>query len=260
MITSWSSGIPDANMDEDILIGLYDIVSRHPWWIARARLLLSLLKRLRILPPATIIEAGCGWGINFEFLEAAGYNITGLDISRKVLSRLDRADRQLIEADLTQKLPSNVPTYDCVLALDVIEHIDDDCAAIRELARLVKDDGRIVFSVPALPELYSEFDAIQGHRRRYTDQSLTSSLQRAGLAIEDVMWWGQWMTGLLRRQRTRQRGESRGSDLEVYRRYLQLPPWPAHLLMRAFFRVDHLRTLHGRNSTGTSLIAIAKLA
>ena len=71
MITSWSSGAPEANMDEDILLSLGEIVVRHPWWRARAALVLALLERLAIPRSADILEAGCGWGTNLEVLEAA---------------------------------------------------------------------------------------------------------------------------------------------------------------------------------------------
>jgi 2-polyprenyl-3-methyl-5-hydroxy-6-metoxy-1,4-benzoquinol methylase len=119
-----------------------------------------LLEGLRIGPPASVLEIGCGWGTNLEALEAEGYQITGLDISRRALDRLDRPHRRLIEADLSLGLPDSVLAYDCVLALDVIEHIDDDHQAVRELARLLNPSGRVIISVPALPELYSEFDAV----------------------------------------------------------------------------------------------------
>src|SRR5580704_10126278 len=138
-------------MDEEILVALRDLVARHPWWAARAAIVVALLKQLRILPPATVLEAGCGWGTNLEALEAAGYRGTGLDVSRRVLDRLDRADRQLVEADISQGLTDHLPAYDCVLALDVIEHLDDDRRAVRQLRRLLKKNGRLIISVPALP-------------------------------------------------------------------------------------------------------------
>jgi protein-L-isoaspartate O-methyltransferase len=59
-------------MDENILIQLSDIVSRHPWWAARAEIVLALLSELRISPPANILEVGCGWGTNLRILEGAG--------------------------------------------------------------------------------------------------------------------------------------------------------------------------------------------
>jgi SAM-dependent methyltransferase len=260
MIITWSSGTPEKNMDEEILVSLSDVVSRHPWWAARTDLVLELLERLRILPPARVLEVGCGWGTNLEALEAGGYHITGLDISRRALDRLDRPHRQLIEADLALGLPDTLPAYDCVLALDVIEHIDDDHLAVRELGRLLDPGGRVIISVPALPELYSEFDAVQGHRRRYTAQSLRACLEGAGLIVEDILWWGQWMVQPLRARKLRRRGQPGDTSVDVYRRYLALPPWPAPWAMRIMFRIDRWRTLRHRNATGTSLIAIAALS
>jgi SAM-dependent methyltransferase len=257
VITTWSSGTPEENMDEEILVRLSDIVSRHPWWAARTHLVLAMLERLRITPPASILEAGCGWGVNLAALEAAGYEMTGLDISRKALMRLDRPDRQLIEADLSLGLPDTVPAYACVLVLDVIEHIDDDSRAVRELGRLLKPGGRVIVSVPSLPDLYSEFDEVQGHRRRYTVQSLRACLERAGLTVEDVMWWGQWMVRPLRARKGRSRSRPGDSSVDVYKRYLSLPPWPVPWAMRVMFRIDRWRTLGHRNVIGTSLIAVA---
>ena len=249
--------MPEKNMDEEILISLSDIVSRHPWWAARTNLVLELMEGLRILPPSSVLEVGCGWGTNLEALEAEGYQITGLDISRRALDRLDRPHRRLIEADLSLGLSESLPAYDCVLALDVIEHIDDDHQAVRELVRLLNPSGRVIISVPALPDLYSEFDEVQGHRRRYTAQSLRTCLEAAGLIVEDILWWGQWMVQPLRARQRRRRGRPGDTSVDVYRRYLALPPWPAPWAMRIMFRIDRWRTLRRRNATGTSLIAIA---
>ena len=257
MIISWSEGTPEANMDEQILIELRDVVAQHPWWLARADLVLALLNELNIGPPATILEAGCGWGINLEALEAAGYQLTGLDVSRKMLDHLDRPNRRLIEADLAQGLPDSLPTYDCVLALDVIEHIDDDCRVLHELGRLLQPTGRLVVSVPALPELFSEFDEVQGHRRRYTAESLRRSLEGAGLFVEDTRWWGQWMIKPLRARKWARRGRAGDTNADIYRRYLSLPPWPGPWAMKLMFWIDHRRTLRRRNLAGTSLIAVA---
>jgi SAM-dependent methyltransferase len=257
VITSWSTGTPEANMDEDILVGLREIVVQHPWWAARADIVVALLEKLKVLPPATVLEAGCGWGTNLEALEAAGYRVTGLDVSRRMLDRLDRTDRRLIEADLSQGLPDHPPTYECVLALDVIEHLDDDRQAVRQLGRLLKKNGRLIISVPALPELFSEFDEVQGHRRRYTAQSLRSCLDDACLEVEDVLWWGQWMVRPLQGRKSATRRRPGDANVDVYRRYLALPPWPGSWAMNIMFRLDHRRTLRGRNTIGTSLIAIA---
>ena len=130
----------------------------------------------------------------------------------------------------------------------------------RELSRLSKPGGRVIVSVPALPDLYSEFDEVQGHRHRYTAQSLRTCLEGAGLVVEDILWWGQWMVAPLRARKRRPRGQSHDAKVDVYKRYLALPPWPAPWAMRIMLRIDRWRTLRHRNATGTSLIAIAALA
>jgi hypothetical protein len=144
-----------------------------------------------------------------------------------------------------------------VLALDVIEHIDDDRQAMRELSRLSAPGGRLIVSVPALPELYSEFDEVQGHRRRYTAESLRSCLEEAKLEVHDVLWWGQWMVRPLKARKSHRPGRAGDTSVDIYKRYLALPSWPAPWAMRAMFRIDRRRTLRRRNATGTSLIAVA---
>ena len=173
MIHRWSEGVADHNMAEDILVELGTLINRHPWWRARSRLTRELLRRLNVLPPARVFDAGCGWGTTLEALELAGYRATGADISRRALERLDRPGRKLVEVDLTKPLPvDEVGSYDVVLALDVIEHLDDDRAAVGRLGELARPGGYVVVSVPARPDLFSEFDVIQGHRRRYLPEAL----------------------------------------------------------------------------------------
>jgi hypothetical protein len=89
MITTWSQGAPADNMDENILVQLSDIVSRHPWWAARAEIVLALLNELRISPPANILEVGCGWGTNLRILEGAGYRSRPVTSAMAAMFRID---------------------------------------------------------------------------------------------------------------------------------------------------------------------------
>ena len=231
MISTWSRGSCDEHMDEAILVDLAPRIARHPWWIARASLTVALLERLAIRPPSTVLDAGCGWGVTFSALERRGYRATGLDVSRKALTRIDGNGRTLVEADLTRPSPPDAPVFDAVLALDVIEHLDDDAAAVAHLAERVAPGGALVVSVPALPELFSEFDSIQGHRRRYQPESLRAAFATSGLTVERVFWWeGGWRSGL----RNRGRGQSRARGNPPLKRMdVTLPcppgrrPWPS---------------------------------
>ncbi|MBV8487518.1 MAG: methyltransferase domain-containing protein [Planctomycetaceae bacterium] len=141
MIERWSEGTADRGMAEEILLELMEQVRRHPWWQARASLVLALLRRLKIVPSARILDVGCGWGVTLEALEKSGYRAVGMDISRRTLEVLDRPDRRLIEADVSQPLEAEPVPFDVVLALDVLEHLDDDHAAVMRLEMLARPGG-----------------------------------------------------------------------------------------------------------------------
>jgi len=143
--------------------------------------------------------------------------------------------------------------------LDVIEHLDDDRGTVARLAQLTKPGGFTIVGVPALPELFSDFDVVQGHRRRYLPESLRQAFSGTGLVIEHMLWWGSWMVPLLKRQRGRRPRAARAeAPAAAYKRYLALPPWPAPLLMRAAFGLSQTRSLRGESKTGTSLFALAR--
>jgi 2-polyprenyl-3-methyl-5-hydroxy-6-metoxy-1,4-benzoquinol methylase len=260
MIETWSRGAADDNMAEDILVHLEPAIRRHPWWKARAKLLLSLLDRAGVRSGARVLDAGCGWGVTLDALERSGYRASGLDISRRALERLDHPTRKLIEADLVSSLPANKTNFDAVVALDVIEHIDNDRAALKNLCRLTRPGGVAIVSVPALPELYTEFDRVQGHRRRYVPATLTHAFTGSGLTIERMLWWGAWLVPVLRVQRRRSRGRPDMSPLHVYAEYVKVPRWPFSAALRLGFAIDHHRTLRNRTRQGTSLIAVARRA
>lgn len=258
MIYTWSRGPADDNMSEDILVYLEPVIRRHPWWQARSTLLFSLLDRSGVAPGFHVLDVGCGWGVTLGALERRGYRAEGLDISRRSLERLDRPGRELIEADLVKTLPTDAKAYDAVVALDVIEHIDDDRSAVTNLCRLTRPGGIAIVSVPALPELFTEFDRVQGHRRRYLPETLKRAFTGSDFTIEQLLWWGGWLVPLLRLQRLRRRARREMTPMQIYAEYLKLPRWPLLTALRVGFFLDHHLALRGMLRRGTSLIAVAR--
>lgn len=259
MITTWSQGNADDNMAESILVDFSTSIRRHPWWIARSKLVAALLRRLGVDPPSRIFDAGCGWGSTLEALETRGYKVTGMDISRQALERLDRPGRDLVLADLASPVPANAGIHDAVLALDVIEHLDDDHDAVQKLGRIVKPGGWVIVSVPARPDLWSLFDEVQGHRRRYLPETLRAAFDGAPLQLDRIFWWGEWLVGMIRLQRGKHKSAgAEDSPAQIYRRYLTLPPWPGPLVLKAGFALEQEKALDGKLRTGTSLFAVAR--
>ena len=112
--------------------------------------------------------------------------------------------------------------------------------------------------MPALPELFTEFDAIQGHRRRYLPETLRAAFAGPGLDVERIFWWGRWLVPMLRRHRLRPRSRPGETPAEIYRRYLELPPWPLPLAARLAFLAEQPLALRGSLRSGTSLFAVAR--
>jgi SAM-dependent methyltransferase len=257
MISLWSCGPADKNMPEAMLVETLDRVRRHPWWTARARLALAVLQANGVNPPASVLDVGCGWGVNLQGLEDGGYQATGLDISRQILELIDMPGRRLIEADLNQPPPAARELFSGALLLDVIEHLDDDRGTLRRIASLVQLGGALVVSVPALPELFSEFDRVQGHRRRYVPGTLHAAFDNSGFVVQNIFWWGSWMVPILRRMRQKT-SASQQASAKTYADYLRLPVWPVPLLMRGLYAYEHRRALTGKLRVGTSLFAVAR--
>lgn len=71
-------------------------------------------------------------------------------------------------------------------ALDVVEHVDDDLATLREVYTVMRPGGILLISVPAYMQLWSYWDDILGHRRRYTTRTLRRVVERAGFQVRQV--------------------------------------------------------------------------
>jgi SAM-dependent methyltransferase len=257
MISVLSEGSADEVMPETMLTTTLDRVRKHPWWHARADLAIEVLRRNGVLPPATVIDVGCGWGVTLEAMETAGFTVIGLDISRQILEKIDRPKRQLIQADLRQPVSNLAGQADALLLLDVIEHVDDDQQVLHHSAALLRPGGIAVISVPARPDLFSEFDEIQGHRRRYLPDRLGEAFSNTGLVVESIFWWGQWMVPLLSRRNKKRQGDAAGGA-KTYADHLKLPPWPIPEIMRLVYAWEQPRALERKLHTGTSLFAIAR--
>ena len=104
-----------------------------------------------------------------------------------------------------RRAPPLAMQFDMVVLSEVLEHLDDDAAALDRCFSLARPGGRLLVTVPAHPELWTDMDALIGHRRRYTREALVARLEEAGFDVERVLTWGFPLTGFLahRAQRLR---------------------------------------------------------
>lgn len=163
----------------------------HWWFLGRRRILETLLRRE--IPPSRardILSVGCGPAEGLEWLrQFAGQDgtVTGLDIDPAHGAGVP--DRVKFVAGTLDAVPFAEASFDVVLALDVLEHMKGDLAALQEAIRLLKADGLLIITVPALPFLWGRQDIVSGHWRRYTRKSITSLLRRAGLTHYKISYF-----------------------------------------------------------------------
>ena len=164
-----------------------EVERKHWWFRGRRRILSRLLADLSLPSQARILDVGCGTGANGPVLAEYGRAL-GLDASAVPLELETRGHVGRVRGDAT-RLPFVDAAFDLVVALDVLEHIDDDLAAARELHRVLTLDGAVVIFVPALQLLWGLQDDVSHHKRRYSRGQLASLVTSAGFRIERLTFF-----------------------------------------------------------------------
>ncbi len=153
----------------------------HFWFTSRRAALRDVVARLPIPAQSRTLEVGCGDGHLLPLLP--GRFRIGVDESVGDLRMATRQGVDAVVAASGERLPFR-GGFALICAFDVIEHVLDDVGLLRECARLLDTDGRLVLTTPAGPELWSRLDDYAGHRRRYTRATLRGAIERAGLRVE----------------------------------------------------------------------------
>jgi SAM-dependent methyltransferase len=137
---------------------------------------------------ALLMDVGCGTGVTLEEFGRHGW-ICGLDLSGLALAYAKKRDAgfAVLQADL-RSLPIASSSLSAVLAFDVIEHLDDDVGATREIGRVLRPGGVAILNVPAFASLWSEKDTANHHLRRYTRATLRPVVEQGGLRIERITY------------------------------------------------------------------------
>ena len=165
---------------------LYEVEESHWWYVGRRRIIQSLLEKIcKTLntPTPRILDVGCGTGANLKMLATHG-RAEGVDISPQAVDFCRQRGLESVKLGAAEQLPYENSSFEIVTALDVIEHLDDDVAGLREMRRVLCRDGRLLLFVPAFMFLWGVQDDVSNHRRRYTLPSLVKAVEAAGFSVE----------------------------------------------------------------------------
>jgi SAM-dependent methyltransferase len=106
-----------------------------------------------------------------------------IDLSAPAAAKLKARGASVAVSQVTA-LPYVDAAFDLVCAFDIVEHVDDDISALREIARVARPGATLLISVPLHPARWTAFDDFVGHRRRYDPETLDATLAQHGLRIE----------------------------------------------------------------------------
>jgi SAM-dependent methyltransferase len=235
-------------LETELFERFFEVEDRHWWFVGRRRIVLDQLARFG--RRGRILDLGCGTGGVLTHLGALG-DACGIDPSPEAAQYCHRRGLQMALGSGLE-LPYRDQSFDAVLALDVIEHVQDDIGLLREARRVLRPGGIAVLTVPALPWLWSSHDVVNHHFRRYMRGTLEKSVCGAGL---EPMWTSYYNALLLPLAATRKvlhRMNGAGEH------HLEVLPGPANTMLRSVLSAERPAIRRWQLPLGASLVCTAR--
>lgn len=234
-------------METELFGRFFEVEDRHWWFVGRRRIVLDQLARFH--GRGRILDIGCGTGGVLEHLHDFG-EAHGIDPSPEAAGySRERGLSVALASGLD--LPFADRSFDAVLALDVIEHVDDDVGLLREARRVLRPGGIAVITVPALPWLWSSHDDVNHHRRRYMRGTLEHAIRAAGLQPVKVSYYNALLLPLAVTRKVIQRMNGTGDHLETL-------PDPVNSVLRGVLSAELPALRRWDLPLGASLVGTAR--
>lgn len=172
----------------------------HWWYVARKEIVRDFAAHNQAFESdnVTILDVGCGMGVMLDALREHG-EVFGTDMNEESVEYCRECQPEGISKDHIRVgyLPDQVPfengSFDCIFALDVLEHVEDEAAAVQTIHDLLKSNGRLIITVPALMSLWSYNDELNHHFRRYDKKQLVAALKRAGFTVDKCSYYNSFL-------------------------------------------------------------------
>lgn len=239
-------------MERIVYRQMAELDQKHWWYRARREILADLIRREACpAKKGRILEIGCGTGHNLEMLGAFGkVDAVELDDEARAIAQ-KRLGRKVMQAPLPELAGVRDRHYDLIVALDVIEHIEDDSGALEAIATKLKPGGKFLMTVPAHQWMWSAHDVANHHKRRYSKRSLRSLVEASPLKLRKIGYFNSLLFPLAAAERlsSKLRGSQAGE--------IKLPPPAINSLFEAVFAAERHLVARLPLPTGLSLFALA---
>jgi SAM-dependent methyltransferase len=240
-------------MNHDFELQTHRVEDRHWWYRGRRRVLDRAIADLELPPGARILDAGCGSGRNMVDLVRYG-QATGVELSDTSVA-LARARQvgEVVEGSVMD-MPFAADSFDLAVCLDVIEHLQDDHGALRELRRVLAPGGALLVTVPAYQRLWSGHDEVNHHQRRYDRRTLLATAEQAGWRCTCSSYFNSLLLPVAVALRALDRLHARATESSLD---LWVPPAPLNWLLQQPLNLEAAAIGRRRQiPAGLSLLAV----
>ena len=227
--------------DDEIL--LLDRLEANHWWYRNRKVALRYWAN-NLIQGSKVLDAGSASGANTLLLESLDLNVTSIEMSEYGCELQRKKGIPVICGDLCN-MPCDDNSFDAIVCMDVLEHIQGDDLAVSELRRVLRPGGKFLITVPEDMRLWSQHDVSVNHFRRYSRKDICKLLEEADFEIESVWSSNVSLKPLIKAFRKK----STGSDLETV-------PSLLNWLMLVWANLERLTFL--RNFSGVTVWVTGK--
>jgi SAM-dependent methyltransferase len=232
----------------------FEVQKKHWWFVTKKEIVMDVIDRYLITKQnPKILDIGCGSGLMLNSLESVGQTF-GMDMSDDAINFSKEIFSGKVEKGfLPDQIPYEENFFNLITALDVIEHIDDDVGSLKAMRAHLSPEGKAVITVPAYMFLWSKFDEINEHKRRYRLSELNAKLVKVGFTVEKISYYStllfpvvfvvRMLNNLLNRDGT--------SDVEMPNAFL-------NAILKKIFGLEKYLLKFVNLPFGVSIIAVVK--
>jgi len=178
-------------MRKDLYQELFEIENNH-WWHKHKQAVIHQFV-YKYANKGRVLDIGAGTGKMLSDLKAKGWEVSGIDREQEAIKWSKKRGIKLKLADIEKKLPFKKNSFDLILALDVLEHLDKDKNCVKEMNRVLEQNGLIIITVPVYQRLFDYWDKMLGHRRRYSKNSLRKIIKTNEFKIEFLSYFSMFI-------------------------------------------------------------------
>ena len=241
-------------MNIDMYRMFFVVQKKHWWFVTKKEIVLDAIDRyFNQHTGVKVLDIGCGSGLMLNALEHVGQTF-GMDMSDDAISFSKEIFNGKVEKGfLPDQIPYAENYFNLITALDVIEHVDEDVDSLKAIRGHLVADGKDVITVPAYMFLWSKFDEMNEHKRRYTLTELNAKLEQAGFTVEKISYYNTLLFPVVFVVRMLNNLFKRDGSSDV-----DMPNAPLNFVLKKIFGLEKYLLRFINLPFGVSILAVVK--